>query len=63
MNKEYNHTVNNDGTITWNTANRPRTGKILSESEQGYLVETDEGRCVFISKYVSRPRIQQTARP
>lgn len=42
-------------TITWNTANKPMTGRIVSENEYGYLVETTDSMCVFISKYVPSP--------
>ena len=38
------------GTVTWNTANRPMTGRILAENEYSFLVQTDSGGCVLVSK-------------
>lgn len=52
-NLQINRTNN---TITWNTANRPMTGRVLSENEYGFLAESENGRCVYISKFVPQPR-------
>lgn len=43
-----------DNTLTWNGVNRKLTGRILIESGSGFIVDTGEGKCVFVSKYVPR---------
>lgn len=42
---------NNVEFVTWNTVNGPKTGKALQELPDGVLVETEESKCVFLSKY------------